>query len=170
MKFYYVKFPLSDIMIVLRACHILSLPRQCLTQIHRGRILQKKVLKVFQEQLRDRCTKVRWAECGGRRPRVGQITASLGLLGLAPVAAAQSQSVKEMKMQATPVREAAPPEDGKSPEDAKFDWLQFLRLLLPHYAHLLAAVASALAVALLNIKASLNTGMLDVSHIDIACK
>ena len=159
MKFYYVKFPLSDIMIVLRACHILSLPRQCLTQIHRGRILQKKMLKVFQEQLRDRCTKVRWAEFGGRRPRVGQITASLGLLGLAPVAAAQSQSVKEMKMQATPVREAAPPEDEKSP-DAKFDWLQFLRLLLPHYAHLLAAVASALAVALLNIKASYTTGML----------
>ena len=143
-------------MIVLRACHILSLPRQCLSQIHRGHCLQKKVLKVFQEQFRDRCTKVRWAECGGRRPRVGQITASLGLLGLAPVAA-QSQSVKEMKTQATPVREAAPPEDEKSP-DATFDWLQFLRLLLPHYAHLLAAVASALAVALLNIKASYNIG------------
>ena len=158
MKFYYVIFALSDIMIVLRACHILSLPRQCLSQIHRGHCLQKKVLKVFQEQLRDRCTKVRWAECGGRRPRVGQITASLGLLGLAPVAAAQSQSVKDVKTQATPVREAAPPEE-KSP-DAKFDWLQFLRLLLPHYAHLLAAVASALAVALLNIKASYTTGML----------
>ena len=163
MKFYHVIFALSDIMIVLRAvraCHILALPRQCLSQIHRGHCLQKKVLKVFQEQFRERCTKVRWAECGGRRPRVGQITASLGLLGLAPVAAAQSQSVKEMKKQATPVREAAPPEDGKSPEDAKFDWLQFLRLLLPHYAHLLAAVASALAVALLNIKASYTTGML----------
>ena len=89
---------------------------------------------------------------GGKKLRVGQITASLGLLGLAPVAA-QSQSVKdkENKIETTPTRECSPPEDEKSPE-AKFDWLQFFRLLLPHYAHLLAAVATALAVALLNIK------------------
>ena len=141
-------------MIVLSACRLLLPPtaRHYLSQVQRGHSLQKRVFKVFQEQFRDQCSKIRWTECGGKKLRVGQITASLGLLGLAPVAA-QSQSVKdkENKIQTTPTRECSPPEDEKSPE-AKFDWLQFFRLLLPHYAHLLAAVATALAVALLNIK------------------
>ena len=139
-------------MIVLRACRLLLLPtsRQYLSQIQRGHCLQKRVLKAFQETFRDHCSKVRWTVSGGKGLRVGQITASLGLLGLAPVAA-QSQSVKENNITNARVREVPPPEDEKTPE-AKFDWLQFFRLLLPHYAHLLAAVATALAVALLNIK------------------
>ena len=139
-------------MIVHSACRLFIPPtvRQYLSQLQRGHRLQKKALKVFQERFRVQCSKIRWAEHGTKGLRVGQIAASLGLLGLAPVAAAQSQSVKDNKTQTALIREA-PPEDEKSPE-AKFDWHQFFRLLLPHYAHLLAAVVTALAVALLNIK------------------
>jgi len=136
-------------MIVISAYRLFLPPtaRQYLSQIQRGHRIQKKVFKELQEQFRDQCAKIRRTE--GKRLHVGQITASLGLLGLAPVAV-QSQHVKEGRTLNAPIR-VAPPEDEKSPE-AKFDWLQFFRLLLPHFAHLLAAVATALAVAMLNIK------------------
>ena len=144
-----MKATCSEIMIVISAYRLFLPPtaRQYLSQIQRGHRIQKKVFKELQEQFRDQCAKIRRTE--GKRLHVGQITASLGLLGLAPVAV-QSQHVKEGRTLNAPIR-VAPPEDEKSPE-AKFDWLQFFRLLLPHFAHLLAAVATALAVAMLNIK------------------
>ena len=147
-------------MIVLRACRLtvslapVSRHGNGMSQFLRG-------CKVLREQFRNQCAKLAKADGGGGRLRVGQVTASLGLLGLAPVATVTAKSVKAGKTQTSLVPEA-PPEDEERSE-AKFDWPQFLRLLLPHVAHLLAAIATALAVAMLNIKVSHEY----VTHTDI---
>jgi hypothetical protein len=137
-------------MLVLRLCSLRhGLVQVVQRQQHHSPAL-KSAANFLRQQFRQRGIKADNGGGGGKY-RLGQLTASLGLLGLTPVVKVAAQSEDKRKSGDVALHAASKDDEV---EEAQFDWRQFLQLLLPHLGHMLAAVATALAVAVLNIQDS----------------